>query len=121
VPTITPTFPPPAPAPPPSFNACFADPNPEAAPNYPIRILSLDKETEVFALQNVSDTPVDLTGWTLCSVNGVQQHNGMNVLIQPTEIKRFVYPGAAVWSNEERDDAALYNPQGQLISYWFDF
>jgi hypothetical protein len=45
----------------------------------------------------------------------------MNVTLAPTEIKRFVFPGAAIWKNEERDDGALYNPQGQLISYWFNF
>jgi hypothetical protein len=120
-PTITPTFPPPAPPPPPSYNACMADPNPYAAPNYPIRILDVDKETEVFSLQNVGDAPIDLSGWVICSVNGVQQFDQMNVVIQPGEIKRFVYPGAAVWDNNQRDDAALYNTQGQLISYWFNF
>jgi hypothetical protein len=120
-PTITPTFPPPAPPPPPSYNACMADPNPYAAPNYPVRILEVNKETEVFALQNVGDVPIDLSGWVICSVNGVQQFGQMNVTVQPGEIKRFVYPGAAVWDNNQRDDAALYNTQGQLISYWFNF
>jgi hypothetical protein len=99
----------------------MADPNPYAAPNYPIRILDVDKETEVFSLQNVGDAPIDLSGWVICSVNGVQQFDQMNVVIQPGEIKRFVYPGAAVWDNNQRDDAALYNTQGQLISYWFNF
>jgi hypothetical protein len=117
----TPTFPPPAEPPPPSFNACQSDPNEYQAPNYPVRILWVNKETEVFALQNVSDRPIDLRGWTMCSVSDSQRYDAMNVTLAPTEIKRFVFPGAAIWKNEERDDGALYNPQGQLISYWFNF
>jgi hypothetical protein len=117
----TPTFPPPAAAPPPSFNACQNDPNEYQAPNYPVRILWVNKETEVFALQNVSDAPVDLRGWVMCSVSDSQRYDAMNVTLAPGEIKRFVFPGAAIWKNEERDDGALYNPQGQLISYWFNF
>ncbi len=119
--TPSPTFPPPAPAPPPSFNACQADTDPYAAPNYPIRILYVNKETEVFLLQNVSDAPVNLDGWIMCSVNGSQRLERLPVTLQPGELRELVFPGAAVWNNEERDDGALYNVQGQLISYWFDF
>jgi hypothetical protein len=117
----TPTIPPPAAAPPPSFNACQSDPNEYQAPNYPVRILWVNKETEVFALQNVSDAPVDLRGWIMCSVSESQRYDAMNVTLAPGETRRFVFPGAAIWKNEERDDGALYNPQGQLISYWFNF
>ncbi len=121
IPTASPTFPPPAPAPPPSFNACQADTDPYAAPNYPVRILGVDKETEVFVLQNVSPEPVALKGWRMCSVNGSQQFSRLLITLQPGETRMLVFPGAAVWNNNERDDGALYNQNGQLISYWFNF
>lgn len=120
-PTITPTFPPPAPAPPPSFADCNADPNPNAAPNYPVRILAVDKRIEVFTLQNVSTSPINLDGWHMCSVNGIQQIETLPITLQPGEIRLLTFPGAAVWANDARDDGALYNSNGQLISYWFDF
>ncbi len=120
-PTITPTFPQPAPAPPPSFADCAADPDPNAAPNYPVRILAVDKRIEVFTLQNVSTSPINLNGWRMCSVNGTQQIGTLPVTLQPGEIRMLTFPGAAVWANDARDDGALYNSNGQLISYWFDF
>jgi hypothetical protein len=45
-PTATPTLPPP------SYNNCQADPNPGAAPNYPVKITNIDKVNEVVILQN---------------------------------------------------------------------
>ena len=36
----------PEPLPPPSFNACQPDPNPAAAPNYPVQIVMVDKGRE---------------------------------------------------------------------------
>ena len=44
--TATPTLPPP------SYNNCQADPNPNAAPNYPVRITSIDKAAETVTLYN---------------------------------------------------------------------
>lgn len=121
-PTPSPTFPPPGPPPPPSFNACQADTQEYAAPNYPVRILEVNKRTEVFALQNVSDASVSLQGWVMCSVNGSQRYDGFSsITLQPHETRRFVFPSGSIWANDERDDGSLYNDQGQLISYWFNF
>jgi hypothetical protein len=118
--TPTPTFPPPADPPPPSFNGCQDEPNAAAAPDYPVRILDINKETEVFALQNVGTVPVDLGEWVMCSMNGSQELDRMRGALEPGQTRRFVFPGAGVWSNTQRDDGALYNARGQLISYWFD-
>jgi hypothetical protein len=113
-PTATPTLPPP------SFNNCQADPNPSAAPNYPIRITAIDKVAETVILQNVtaSDT-VDLTGWTMCSIRGNQEHP-LSGTLAPGESRSFPGPDGSIWSNSEDDDGALYDAQGRLVSYWND-
>src|SRR5262245_3723081 len=36
--------------PPPTYNNCQADPNPSAAPNYPVRIVAIDKSAETVTL-----------------------------------------------------------------------
>ncbi|HEX9373802.1 MAG TPA: lamin tail domain-containing protein, partial [Roseiflexaceae bacterium] len=106
-----------APAPP---AGCSARPDPARAPNAPVAIVAVDKRAEVVTLKNVGDTPVDLGGWTLCSLRGAQTHPIGGVLA-PGETKAFPgAPGAAIWSNGDRDDGALYDAQGRLISYWRD-
>ncbi len=114
-PNPTPTLPPP------SYNNCQADPYPDAAPDYPIKIISINKHTEVVTLQNVSGDLVDLTGWTMCSIRGNQTHDGIGGTLAPGESKGFPYAGPGnIWNNEEQDDGALYNNRGQLVSYWDD-
>jgi hypothetical protein len=111
-----------APQPPsPSYNNCQADPNPGAAPNYPVKIAGIDDRQEVVTLQNVSPEPVNLDGWIMCSIRGNQRHDGIGGTLAPGEQRSFPYAGiGTIWSNSEQDDGALYNPQGQLISYRFD-
>src|SRR5690242_5810644 len=53
LPTTTPTLPPP------TLNGCQADPNPNAAPNYPVRIAAINKVAETVTLQNVSGKAID--------------------------------------------------------------
>ena len=55
-----PVQPPSLPAP--TYNNCQADPNPEAAPNYPIAIVAVDKDREFVTLRNVGSEPIDLGG-----------------------------------------------------------
>jgi hypothetical protein len=109
-PTATPTLPPP------SFNNCQADPNPSAAPHYPVRIVTINKVAETVTLQNVSTNAIDLTGWTMCSITGNQQHPIFGTLAPGQSV---VFPGPAgnIWNNSVEDDGALYNPDGQLVSY----
>jgi hypothetical protein len=60
-PTKTPTLPPS------SYNNCQQDPNPNAAPNYPVRIVAIDKSAETVTLRNVTTTDtIDLTNWNMC-------------------------------------------------------
>lgn len=113
-PTATPTLPPP------SYNNCQEDPNPNAAPNYPVRITAIDKSAETVTLRNetTSDT-IDLTGWHMCSVTGNQEHP-ISGALAPGETRTFSNTGGPIWNNSSSDPGALYNPAGQLVSYFFD-
>jgi hypothetical protein len=120
-PTPTATFGPTAipPLPPPSYNNCQADPNPGAAPNYPVRITAIDKAAETVTLQNVSTAPIDLTGWNMCSITG-NQHHPIGGVLAAGQFMTFTNTGGPIWNNSVRDDGALYNPSGQLVSYYVD-
>jgi hypothetical protein len=109
----------PAPLPPPSFNNCQADPNAASAPNYPIKIVTVDKGAETVRLQNVSPDAVNLDGWKMCSITGNQLHEGIGGSLAPGETKDFPHtnPGN-IWNNSSSDPGALYNANGQLVSYW---
>jgi len=109
----------PRPLPAPTFNACQPDPNPDAAPNYPVQIVDIDNDAEVVTLKNVSPDPIDLTGWHMCSIKGNQEHP-ISGPLAPGEQKDFPGPTGPIWNNSEQDDGALYNAQGQLVSYWRD-
>jgi hypothetical protein len=106
----------PRPLPAPTFNNCQADPNPDAAPNYPVAIVSIDKVAETVVLKNVSPETVDLSGWHMCSIRGNQEHP-IGGALAPGESRSFDGPVGTIWSNSENDDGALYNPGGQLVSY----
>lgn len=115
MPTSTPTLPPP------TYNNCQADPNPSAAPNYPIKIVLVDKSAEFVQLQNTGTTTIDFTGWIMCSITGNQRHDGVIGTLVPGEIRSFPYTGpGSIWNNTTKDDGALYNENGQLVSYWND-
>jgi hypothetical protein len=119
---VPPPASPPTPGlPPPSYNNCQADPNAAAAPNAPIRIVTVDKAAEVVRLQNVSAAAVNLDGWKMCSIRGNQLHEGIGGTLGPGETRDYSHtnPGN-IWSNSEPDDGALYNANGQLVSYWVD-
>jgi len=109
--------------PPPSFNECQMDPNTALAPNNPVKIISVLKgdTPEVVQLKNVSSNTVDLTGWRMCSIKGNQEHTGISGSLAPGEVKQFAYTGSgSIWSNSDKDDGALYNANGQIVSYWQD-
>jgi hypothetical protein len=107
--------------PPPSFNDCKQDPNFANAPNFPIQIVTVDKNAEIVVLRNAGTEVVDLNGWRMCSVAGSQEHLGIGGSLAPGEQRGFPHTGGGdIWRNDQRDDAALYNAQGQVISYWTD-
>ncbi len=127
-PGTAPQVQPPAPVPPPvarplpapTFNACQPDPNPDAAPNSPVQIVAINKQTEVVTLKNVSGEPVSLAGWHMCSIRGNQEHPLDGSTLAPGEQRNFTGPSGTIWNNTEQDDGALYNQNGQLVSYLKD-
>ncbi len=88
-------------------------------PHFPLKIVSIKKIDEIVVLQNVSQESVDLTGWRMVSVLGSQQHP-LDGSIAPGETRYFPNYGKKIWNDSRRDDGALYNPDGQAISYWTD-
>jgi hypothetical protein len=107
--------------PPPSFpGSCTSLVDSTSAPNWPVKIVEVRKVSEVVYLQNLSQTIVSLDGWRMCSVRGPQQHTGISGVLLPGEVRAFVNPGGDIWRNDQTDDGALYNSQGQLVSYWYD-
>jgi phosphatidylserine/phosphatidylglycerophosphate/cardiolipin synthase-like enzyme len=113
-PTATPTLPPP------TYDNCQVDPNPSAAPNYPIAIVAINKSAETVTFRNVtSGDTIDLTNWNMCSITG-NQHHPISGSLAPGETKTFPNTGGPIWNNSASDPGALYNTGGQLVSYWFD-
>jgi len=115
LPTPTPTLPPQI------YDGCKSDPNPAAAPNYPVRIVKVDKIKEEVTLENVSNATVLVDDWNLCSINGNQDHDQIGGTIAPHAKRTFPNIGTpGIWNDTQRDDAALYNAFGYLVSYWVD-
>ncbi len=111
----------PTPTPAPAASAsCPRPPASPSAPETPVRIVGLDKVGEVVELANVSFEPVSMDGWVLCSIRGGESQPGLSGTLAPGESRPFANPGRAIWSNSDRDDAALYDPAGRLVSYWVD-
>lgn len=99
---------------------CPAATDPAAAPETPLRIVGLDKTGETVQLRNVGDAPVNLDGWLLCSRRGGETQGGVGGALAPGETRIFANPGEPIWSNGNPDDAALFDPNGVLVSYWRD-
>ncbi|NOK60716.1 MAG: cellulase family glycosylhydrolase [Chloroflexi bacterium AL-W] len=111
----------PAPLPEPSFNECQADPNASIAPDFPVNISDIDKAGQVVTLENVSDEAIDLTGWTMCSIEGSQTHSELEGTLEAGGTLTVEYAeDETIWNAEAQDDGALYNADGQLVSYWAD-
>lgn len=113
LPTATPALPPP------DFTSCAVVGNPGRAPNFPVRIVGIDKQAETVTLRNVSTGSIELTGWRMCSVTGGQQHP-IGDFLAAGEQRTFPGPAANIWNNSSSDPGALWNAAGQLVSYWPD-
>lgn len=104
-----------------SAELCATTPPPESARDAPVIIVAVDKRAETVELRNATDASVDLSGWTLCSLRGGQVHPGIAGSLAPGASDLFPSTsGQPIWSDRERDDAALFDAQGRLISYWVD-
>lgn len=105
---------------PPSYNSCQDDPYANQAPEYPIKIVGINKQAETVTLRNLSGQAIDLTDWTMCSIRGNQVHDGISGTLGAGEQRTYPNNTGNIWNNIDQDNGALYNPQGQLISYWHD-
>jgi len=87
-----------------------------------INILSVNKSEEYVDIQNISNTLLNLEGWTLVSERG-QQSCELRGTLPANEILR-VWAGRGrpgfscrylvnIWNDTEPDPAVLYDPQGQ--------
>jgi hypothetical protein len=64
---------------------------------------------------------VSLEDWNMCSINGNQAHDDIFGTLAPGATRTFPYArGGSIWNDTLRDDGALYNAQGSLVSYWID-
>jgi len=107
--------------PPAIYDGCKSDPNPAGASNFPVRIVNVDKVAEIVSLQNISDKTVSLEDWNMCSLNTNQDHDQIVGTIAPGQTRSFPNVGSPnVWNNTQRNDGALYNAAGFLVSYWVD-
>lgn len=87
--------------------------------NWPIQIVTIDKELEQVTLFNRSPDPVDLTGWHMCSITGGQSHP-ISGILGPFTVQTYTNTGGPIWNNSSSDPGALYNPAGQLVDYYPD-
>jgi hypothetical protein len=55
----------------------------------------------------------------MCSITG-NQHHPISGTLAPGETKTFVNTGGPIWNNSASDPGALYNKNGQLVSYYPD-
>jgi len=53
----------------------------------------------------------------MCTVTGYQ-HHPISGTIGPGAYRPFVGDSGPIWNNSSPDPGALYNPNGQLVSYF---
>lgn len=108
----------PLPSRPPGASNCSADPNASLAPNFPIKINSIDKVAETVTLRNVSGVSVNVANWRICSITGNQLHATLSGSIGAgATVVINSQAGGNIWNNSSRDDGALYDELGRLVSY----
>lgn len=79
-----------------------------AAPNAPI--VSVDKVAEVVTIGNDGTAAVDLSGWTICSLLGSQQHARLEGTLNAGETRAVPsQAGGYILNNRSKERAAVYN------------
>lgn len=97
-------------------------------PNATVSIVSQDLINEIIGIQNNGTEQVNLNGWQLLSVEGIQVFEFPNVTLQPNEIIHITsgsdakegngyikWTGRQIWLNSG-DAAQLINPKGEIVS-----
>lgn len=92
-----------------------------AAPESPVRIVAINKVSEVVTIRNMTNANVSVAGWRICSIKGDQLHATLSGVIGGGEqVTIGSAANGAIWNNGERDDGALYDASGRRVSYWAD-
>jgi hypothetical protein len=111
----------PEPAPSQTGDVCSRAASAADAPETPLRLVEISKKSEIVTVENVSNNDIDLSDWTLCSLSGGERHGGFDgVTIEAGDTRRLLHSGNRIWDTEGSDDGALYDPDGNLISFWDD-
>ncbi len=92
-----------------------------------IRIAKLNKYDEYIIIRNYGSTDVNLKGWTILSTRGDQQFTFPDYILKVSEdvkvgdknrgtVDLHWLEDKGVWNNKKKDDANLFNAQGELVS-----
>jgi len=100
-------------------------------PSTSIKIIALNKVGEIIRLENVGDTPINLSGCTIISTRGSQQFTFPSYMIKPGEVISigkgqnaivdfYWFKGNGIWNNLKSDPAKLMNDKDQVIDIYKD-
>ncbi len=96
--------------------------------NNNLAITNLDKNAEYIIIKNNSNTPVNMTGYTILSVKGGQKFTFPTFTLNAnssvkvgdkarnSDVSFHWLDGNGTWNNSESDPAELYDAKGNLIS-----
>ncbi|OON95800.1 MAG: hypothetical protein ATN31_10540 [Candidatus Epulonipiscioides saccharophilum] len=97
-----------------------------------VKIILLDKVSEVIEIKNFTSEDIDFTDWKIVSVLGNQVFkfpqfilkSGASVSVGDTinniDIEFHWFQGRGIWNNTKRDPAELYDSTGSLIDRFDD-
>lgn len=100
-------------------------PSPTAISGAPIWIVDVDKRAEYVDIQNLTNEPINLSGWRLVSEVGNQSCELRGTLEANRVLRIWAKQGDPgfdcrfrnnIWRDNEPDPAVLYNPQGEEVS-----
>lgn len=88
-----------------------------------MQIVEVRKGAEEVVVRNTSPVTVTLEGWKMCSILGNQPHIPVAGVLAPGAtlvLPSGRNPNDEIWRNDLKDDGALYDGSGRLVSYWSD-
>ncbi|MBM7844633.1 lamin tail domain-containing protein [Herpetosiphon giganteus] len=89
-------------------------------PNYPVAITNVNKagNPETVTIRNISNQPVDINNWWICSMTGNQRHAILSGTLAPGQTLVVVsQANGPIWNNTATDPAALYRRDGFQVGY----
>lgn len=114
------------------FGLINEDVNEKVIPiNSNITITQLDKKAEFIVLKNNSNSDVNLEGWQIVSVLGNQRYTFPSYTLKAggtvkvgdsnkNKVDLHWLDGSGTWNNSKKDDAELYDNNGNLVFKYLD-